>query len=153
MPRVEVAELVVLGVLLAFRTRLAEQRPQREMDGLAGVGQMEPTYRLLDEVVVDFDLVGAAATLSQVISAILPPLISVLRWLAPGLLVWWTVVSSLGRLLVLRKLWGRLHTRPATLMRSKISPNGWTRCSQVKFSGGSQNRAERDAPSGSTNRR
>src|SRR5437588_8155431 len=54
--RAEIAELVVLLVRLAFGVRLAEQGPQREMDRLARVGQMEPTYRLLDQIVVEFDL-------------------------------------------------------------------------------------------------
>ena len=56
LPRAEVAELVVLVALLILRLRVAEQCPQREMDGLARIGEMEPAYRLLDQIVIDFDL-------------------------------------------------------------------------------------------------
>ena len=54
LPRAEVAELVVLVALLILRLRVAEQCPQREMDGLARIGEMEPAYRLLDQIVIDF---------------------------------------------------------------------------------------------------
>ena len=37
-------------------------------------------------------------------------------WLAPLLLVVWVVVSSVGRTVVLRRVDGRLHARPVTLM-------------------------------------
>jgi hypothetical protein len=58
LPRAEVTELVVL--VLWKRTRcprsLAEQGPQREMNGLAGASESMPTDDLLDQIAVNLDL-------------------------------------------------------------------------------------------------
>ena len=57
-PRAEVIELVVL--ILRQLTRrvvtLAEQGPQSQVDGLAGVSQPVPTDDLLDQIAVNLDL-------------------------------------------------------------------------------------------------
>ena len=45
-----------------------------------------------------------------------PDLVHVAVWLVPLLLVVWVVVSSVGRTVVLRRVDGRLHARPVTLM-------------------------------------
>ena len=45
-----------------------------------------------------------------------PDLLHVALWLVPVLLVVWVVVSSVGRTVVLRRVDGRLHARPGTLM-------------------------------------
>jgi len=62
------------------------------------------------------DPVSAAATLTQTAMQLLPPVLHVARWLAPLLLAAWIVVSSLGRVLVLRRFDAHLHARPVTLM-------------------------------------
>ena len=62
------------------------------------------------------DPMSAAVTLSQTGSVLLPPVLQVVAWLAPLLLVVWVVMSSFGRVLVLRRADARLHARPVTLM-------------------------------------
>jgi hypothetical protein len=62
------------------------------------------------------DPMSAAATLTQAGMQLLPPLLQVAEWLAPLLLVAWIVVSSFGRVLVLRRFDAQLHARPVTLM-------------------------------------
>ena len=62
------------------------------------------------------DPMSAAATLTQATMQLLPPLLRVAEWLAPLLLVAWIVVSSFGRVLVLRRCDAQLHARPVTLM-------------------------------------
>jgi hypothetical protein len=62
------------------------------------------------------DPMSAAATLTQAAMQLLPPLLRVAEWLAPLLLVAWIVVSSFGRVAVLRRFDAQLHARPATLM-------------------------------------
>lgn len=62
------------------------------------------------------DPMSAAATLAQVGTQLIPPALRVAEWLAPLLLVVWIVVSSFGRILVLRRFDARLHARPLTLM-------------------------------------
>ena len=62
------------------------------------------------------DPMSAAATLTQVGMQLLPPLLRVAEWMAPLLLVAWIVVSSFGRVAVLRRFDAQLHARPVTLM-------------------------------------
>jgi hypothetical protein len=62
------------------------------------------------------DPMGAAVTLSQTAAVLMPPALRVAEWLAPLLLVAWVVVSSFGRILVLRRADTQLHARPGTLM-------------------------------------
>jgi hypothetical protein len=62
------------------------------------------------------DPMSAAATLTQTATVLMPPVLRVAEWLAPLLLVVWIVVSSFGRVLVLRRFDARLHARPVTLM-------------------------------------
>ena len=62
------------------------------------------------------DPMSAAATLTQAGMQLLPPVLQVAEWLAPLLLVAWIVVSSFGRVLVLRRFDAQLHARPVTLM-------------------------------------
>jgi hypothetical protein len=81
--------------------------------------------RILAETPVDLDALrrmtivdpmGAAGTLAQAISVLLPPVWLVAVWLVPLLLVGWVVISSLGRTIVLRRVDNRLHVRMGTLM-------------------------------------
>ena len=62
------------------------------------------------------DPVAAAATLAQAGTQLLPTVLRVTKWLVPLLLVVWIVVSSFGRVLVLRRFDARIHARPVTLM-------------------------------------
>jgi hypothetical protein len=62
------------------------------------------------------DPMSAAATLTQVSMQLLSPALRVAEWLAPLLLAAWIIVSSFGRVLVLRRFDAQLHARPATLM-------------------------------------
>ena len=85
------------------------------------------------------DPMSAAATLTQATMQLLPPLLRVARWLAPLLLVAWIVVSSFGRVAVLRRCDAHLHARPVTLMllqaaRMAALPGGfalWFACLQA----------------------
>jgi hypothetical protein len=81
--------------------------------------------RILNETPVDFaalkrmsvlDPMAAAATLAQAGDALLPPVMHVVVWLAPLLLVVWVLVSSIGQTVVLRRVDARLHARPGTLL-------------------------------------
>lgn len=62
------------------------------------------------------DPLAAAATLADAAALLLPPLLSLSRWLAPLLLLTWIIVSSFGRTLVLRRTDPALRARPFTLM-------------------------------------
>jgi hypothetical protein len=62
------------------------------------------------------DPMGAAATLAQTATVLMPLVLRVAEWLAPLLLVVWVIVSSFGRVLVLRRFDAQLHARPVTLM-------------------------------------
>jgi hypothetical protein len=62
------------------------------------------------------DPMGSVETIAQMLAMLLPPVWQVAVWLVPLLLVGWVVVSSLGRTVVLRRVDGRLHARPVTLM-------------------------------------
>jgi hypothetical protein len=82
-------------------------------------------HRVVHATPVDFaalnrmsltDLTGDAATLAQTAAALLPGVLRVAEWLAPLLLVAWVVASSLGRVVVLRRVDSRVHARLGTLM-------------------------------------
>ncbi len=62
------------------------------------------------------DPMGAATTLTQTVALLLPPALRVAVWLAPLLLAAWVVVSSFGRVAVLRRYDARLHARTGTLI-------------------------------------
>jgi hypothetical protein len=62
------------------------------------------------------DPMSAAATLAQTATVLMPPVLHVAQWLLPLLLLAWVIVSSLGRVVVLRRFDARLHARPVTLM-------------------------------------
>jgi len=62
------------------------------------------------------DPMGASTTLAQAGTQLLPPALRIAEWLAPLLLVVWIVVSSFGRVAVLRHVDGKLHARSGTLM-------------------------------------
>jgi hypothetical protein len=81
--------------------------------------------RIVGETQIDFvalrrmsilDPMSAAETLSQTAGQLLPGVLQVAEWLAPLLLVAWVIVSSFGRIVVLRRVDGGLHARPGTLM-------------------------------------
>jgi hypothetical protein len=81
--------------------------------------------RIVGEAQIDFgalrrmsvlDPMSASATLSEAASQLLPGVLQVAEWLAPLLLIVWVVVSSFGRVVVLRRVDARLHARPGTLM-------------------------------------
>jgi hypothetical protein len=81
--------------------------------------------RILRDAPVDFgalkrmsllDPMGAAATMTKVMEVLLPPFLQLAMWLAPGLIVVWVVVSSVGRTVVLRRADKRLHARVWTLI-------------------------------------
>ncbi|HEV2618916.1 MAG TPA: hypothetical protein VGU23_03145, partial [Acidobacteriaceae bacterium] len=63
-----------------------------------------------------FDPMGAATVLAQVGNAVLPPVLRLVMWLGPVLLVSWVIASSLGRTVVMRRADRALHARPGTLM-------------------------------------
>jgi len=62
------------------------------------------------------DPMSTATTLAQVGTQLLPLALHVAEWLVPLLLVAWVIVSSLGRIAVLRRVDAKLHARPGTLM-------------------------------------
>ncbi len=57
----------------------------------------------------------ASASMVALATLLLPGLEHVAFWLAPILLVLWTVLSTVGRTVLLRRLDPTLHSRPATL--------------------------------------
>jgi hypothetical protein len=63
-----------------------------------------------------FDPMAAAAVISQITDAILPPLLQLAAWLGPLLLAGWVAASSIGWTVVMRRVDPTLHARPATLM-------------------------------------
>jgi hypothetical protein len=62
------------------------------------------------------DAMGSSKTLADAIVVVLPPLAHLLVWLGPVLVLVWVVVSSVGRMVVLRRVDSRLHARLGTLM-------------------------------------
>lgn len=72
---------------------------------VATLRQMSPT-----------DPMGAAVTLAQTATLLLPPARRVAVWLVPLLLAGWVIASSFGRTAVLRRFDARLHARPGTLL-------------------------------------
>jgi hypothetical protein len=62
------------------------------------------------------DTMGSAETLARAMEVLVPPVLQVLTWLGPLLVVGWVVVSAVGRTVVLRRIDGRLHARVGTLI-------------------------------------
>ncbi|MEO6815855.1 MAG: hypothetical protein ABI177_04080 [Edaphobacter sp.] len=62
------------------------------------------------------DAMGSSKTLADAMAIVLPPVTHLLVWLGPVLVVVWVVVSSVGRMAVLRRVDNRLHARLGTLM-------------------------------------
>jgi hypothetical protein len=62
------------------------------------------------------DPVQAGQQLATVASALQPDVARVLRWLIPVLVVWWSIVSGLGRTAVIRRLDATLRPVPVTLI-------------------------------------
>lgn len=62
------------------------------------------------------DTMGSAETLARAMEVLVPPVLQVMAWLGPLLVVGWVVVSAVGRTVVLRRLDGRLHVRVGTLI-------------------------------------
>ncbi|MGD0444361.1 MAG: hypothetical protein ABSA39_10535 [Edaphobacter sp.] len=81
--------------------------------------------KILHETRIDFaalrnmtvlDPMGSAATLAKAMEALQPPVLRVVVWLAPVLVVAWVVVSAVGRTMVLRRADGMLHRRVGALI-------------------------------------
>lgn len=62
------------------------------------------------------DPVGTAKTLAEAMVVLLPPVMHLLLWLGPLLVLGWVLVSSIGRTVVLRRVDARLHVRVGTLI-------------------------------------
>jgi hypothetical protein len=62
------------------------------------------------------DPMAAAKTLAAAMAVLLPPVLRLISWLGPLMVIVWVVVSSVGRTAVLRKVDARLHSRVGTLM-------------------------------------
>lgn len=62
------------------------------------------------------DPMRASMTLSDFFSLVLPGAGHTLVWLAPLLLVWWVLCSTLGRAALLRRLEPTMRSRPVTLI-------------------------------------
>jgi hypothetical protein len=62
------------------------------------------------------DPMAAATTLADAAAVLVPPMWRVAEWLGPLLLIVWIVVSSLGRIVVLRRVDAHLQARPGTVM-------------------------------------
>ena len=87
-------------------------------DGTFDVGRLGLDKKLLNDPVgaAAADPMGATGKLMHAVGILYPDLLHVALWLVPLLLVVWVVVSSVGRTVVLRRVDGRLHARPGTLM-------------------------------------
>ena len=86
--------------------------------GVWRTAQVEPTA--LRQISL-LDPMSAAATLTQASMLLLPPVLRVAEWLVPLLLAAWIIVSSFGRVLVLRRFDAQLHARPITLMLLQVA--------------------------------
>jgi len=86
--------------------------------GVWRTAQVEPTA--LRQISL-LDPMSAAATLMQASMLLLPPVLRVAEWLVPLLLAAWIIVSSFGRVLVLRRFDAQLHARPITLMLLQVA--------------------------------
>jgi hypothetical protein len=62
------------------------------------------------------DAMGSAKTLTDAIVLLLPPVMQVLAWLGPLMVLVWVLVSAVGRTVVLRRVDSRLHARIGTLI-------------------------------------
>lgn len=62
------------------------------------------------------DAMGSAKTLTDAIVVLLPPVMQVLAWLGPLMVLVWVLVSAVGRTVVLRRVDSRLHARIGTLI-------------------------------------
>ncbi len=62
------------------------------------------------------DPMGASTTIANFAAVVGPDVYAAAAWIVPLLLVVWTVVSGVGRTLLLRRMDGTLHARPATLV-------------------------------------
>ena len=86
--------------------------------GVWRTAQVEP--KALRQISL-LDPMSAAATLMQASMLLLPPVLRVAEWLVPLLLAAWIIVSSFGRVLVLRRFDAQLHARPITLMLLQVA--------------------------------
>lgn len=62
------------------------------------------------------DPMATAKTLTDAMVLLMPPVMQVLAWLGPVLVVVWILVSAVGRTVVLRRVDSRLHARMGTLI-------------------------------------
>jgi hypothetical protein len=62
------------------------------------------------------DPMTVATALAETAALLVPPVWRVTEWLAPLLVVVWVVVSTLGRMVVLRRVDAQLRARPGTVM-------------------------------------
>jgi hypothetical protein len=62
------------------------------------------------------DPAGSAVTIAQAAGVLMPPVLRVVAWLAPLLLIGWVVMSSIGRTMVLRRADPQLRARTGTLI-------------------------------------
>ncbi len=74
--------------------------------------------RLLEDPVgtAAADPLGAVGKWGATLASLLPDVLHVAAWLVPVAVLAWIVVGSLGRTLLLRRMDGRLASRPGTLM-------------------------------------
>lgn len=62
------------------------------------------------------DTMGSAETIARAMEVLVPPVLQVLTWLGPLLVLGRVVVSAVGRTVVLHRIDGRLHARVGTLI-------------------------------------
>jgi hypothetical protein len=81
--------------------------------------------KILHETPIDFaalqnmtvlDPMGSAATMAKAMMVLLPPVLRLVTWLAPLMVLVWVLVSSVGRTVVMRRVDSRLHIRLGTLI-------------------------------------
>ncbi len=87
----------------------------------AATGGTNDVARLgLDHLTVT-DPVGSATKLAGAAVVLLPLVLNVARWIAPLLLAVWVVISSVGRMVVLRRADASLLAKPWTLMGLQLA--------------------------------
>jgi hypothetical protein len=81
--------------------------------------------RIVREVPVDWaalramtvlDPMASAATMAKAMVVLLPPVMRLVMWLGPVLVVVWVLVSAVGRTVMMRRADSRLHARLGTLI-------------------------------------
>lgn len=92
-------------LLYRFGSQMLAALPWRE----TGILQLSVNQMLTDPL-------RGSATIAAFVVLLMPPVLHSATWLAPLLIAMWSVLSAVGRTVVLRRMDPSLHARPMTLL-------------------------------------